>query len=69
MWGFAQSFGSAGEEEQKEGVVIIAREHGIPAVVGSGNATDVLKDGQPVTVDGSRGLVELTDSRAPRRRR
>jgi pyruvate,water dikinase len=40
---------------------IIAREHGIPAVVGTGNATNVLKDGQRVTVDGSRGLVELID--------
>jgi pyruvate,water dikinase len=40
---------------------IIAREHGIPAVVGTGNATDVLEDGQRVTVDGGRGLVELTD--------
>jgi pyruvate,water dikinase len=40
---------------------IIAREHGIPAVVGTGNATDVLKDGQRVTVDGSRGVVEAAD--------
>ncbi|HUG09034.1 MAG TPA: PEP/pyruvate-binding domain-containing protein, partial [Acidimicrobiia bacterium] len=31
---------------------IIAREHGIPAVVDTGNATDILKDGQRVTVDG-----------------
>jgi phosphohistidine swiveling domain-containing protein len=38
---------------------IIAREHGIPAVVGTGNATDVLKDGQRITVDGSAGVVEL----------
>jgi len=38
---------------------IIAREHGIPAVVGTGNATDVLKDGQRVTVDGSAGVVEV----------
>jgi len=37
---------------------IIAREHGIPAVVGAGNATEVLKDGQRVTVDGSTGTVE-----------
>jgi pyruvate,water dikinase len=40
---------------------IIAREHGIPAVVGAGNATAVLEDGQRVTVDGSRGVVELAD--------
>ncbi len=37
---------------------IIAREYGIPAVVGTGNATEVLKDGQRVTVDGSAGTVE-----------
>ena len=36
---------------------IVARELGIPAVVGTGNATKVLKDGQVVTVDGSRGVV------------
>jgi len=40
---------------------IIAREHGIPAVVGTGNATVVLMDGQRVTVDGSAGVVELVD--------
>jgi pyruvate,water dikinase len=36
---------------------IVARELGIPAVVGTGNATRVLKDGMVVTVDGSRGVV------------
>jgi phosphohistidine swiveling domain-containing protein len=40
---------------------IIAREHGIPAVVGTGNATVVLMDGQRVTVDGNAGVVELAD--------
>jgi len=40
---------------------IIAREHGIPAVVGTANATSVLRDGQLVTVDGNRGVVELAD--------
>jgi pyruvate, water dikinase len=34
---------------------IIARELGIPAVVGCGNATDLLKDGQPVTVSCAEG--------------
>ena len=38
---------------------IIAREYGIPAVVGTGNATDTLLDGQRVTVDGNTGLVDL----------
>ncbi|HEY3240252.1 MAG TPA: PEP/pyruvate-binding domain-containing protein [Acidimicrobiia bacterium] len=37
---------------------IIAREHRIPAVVGAGNATAVLRDGQTVTVDGTTGIVE-----------
>jgi len=34
---------------------IIARELGVPAVVGCGNATDILKDGQHVTVSCSEG--------------
>ncbi|QBG88394.1 phosphoenolpyruvate synthase [Xanthomonas oryzae] len=34
---------------------IIARELGVPAVVGSGNATDVLSDGQEVTVSCAEG--------------
>jgi len=37
---------------------IVARELGIPAVVGTGNATMVLKTGDKVRVDGSAGLVE-----------
>jgi pyruvate,water dikinase len=44
---------------------IIAREHGIPAVVGTGNGTAVLRDGQRVTVDGSAGRVEPTRTDAP----
>ncbi len=39
---------------------IIARELGVPAIVGCGNATDVLKDGQLVTVscaEGDTGLI------------
>ena len=38
---------------------IIAREFRIPAVVGTGNATDLLRDGQQVTVDGTAGSVEV----------
>lgn len=37
---------------------LVAREYGIPAVVGTGNATRLLRTGQLVTVDGSRGIVE-----------
>lgn len=36
---------------------IIAREYRLPAVVGTGNATALLHDGQVVTVDGDGGLV------------
>ena len=36
---------------------IVAREYGIPAVMGTGNGTSVLSDGLVVTVDGTRGDV------------
>ncbi|HLO13186.1 MAG TPA: PEP-utilizing enzyme, partial [Anaerolineales bacterium] len=36
---------------------IVAREYGIPAVMGTMNGTKELKDGQWIRVDGSRGLV------------
>ncbi|MCK2220054.1 PEP-utilizing enzyme [Actinomadura sp. ATCC 31491] len=38
---------------------IVARELGIPAVVGTGNATMRLRDGDRVRVDGERGTVEV----------
>lgn len=38
---------------------IVARELGIPAVVGCGRATDVITDGDRVRVDGSAGLVQV----------
>jgi len=36
---------------------IVSRELGIACVVGTGNATGVLKDGMIVTVDGARGII------------
>jgi pyruvate,water dikinase len=36
---------------------IVAREYGVPAVMGTMNGTRELKDGQWIQVDGSRGLV------------
>ncbi|MEW6214825.1 MAG: phosphoenolpyruvate synthase [Nitrospirota bacterium] len=36
---------------------IVSRELGVPCVVGTENATKVLKDGEMVTVDGQRGLI------------
>jgi pyruvate,water dikinase len=38
---------------------IVAREYGLPAVVGTGNATLKIKDGQRIRVDGGRGIVTL----------
>jgi pyruvate,water dikinase len=38
---------------------IVAREYGLPAVVGTGNATSRIKDGQRVRVDGARGTVTI----------
>jgi pyruvate,water dikinase len=39
---------------------IVAREYGIPAVLGTGVATRRIRDGQMVTVDGDAGTVALT---------
>lgn len=36
---------------------IVAREHGIPAIMGTGNASQVLNDGQRVLVDADSGIV------------
>jgi len=36
---------------------IVSREMGIPAVVGTGEATTVLKEGMKITVDGSQGKI------------
>ena len=38
---------------------IVAREYGLPAVVGTGNATTRIKDGQRIRVDGGRGIVQV----------
>jgi pyruvate,water dikinase len=40
---------------------IVAREYGIPAVVGVHGATRLIADGQQVTVDGARGVVTLDE--------
>jgi pyruvate,water dikinase len=40
---------------------IVAREYGLPAVVGTGTATSKIRDGQRVRVDGGRGVVTLLD--------
>ncbi|MCG8483680.1 MAG: PEP-utilizing enzyme [Clostridia bacterium] len=40
---------------------IVAREYGIPAVVGIPSVTDLLKDGQMVRINGETGTVEILD--------
>jgi pyruvate,water dikinase len=40
---------------------IVAREYGLPAVVGTGNATSRIKDGQRIRVDGGRGIVTILE--------
>jgi rifampicin phosphotransferase len=40
---------------------IVARELGVPAVMGTGNATRVLREGQVVYVDGAAGTVRLVE--------
>ncbi|MGE3285626.1 MAG: PEP-utilizing enzyme [Pseudonocardia sp.] len=44
---------------------IVARELGVPAVVGCGNATTRLHTGDRVRVDGGRGTVEILDRTTP----
>ncbi|PDY48806.1 phosphoenolpyruvate synthase [Bacillus pseudomycoides] len=38
---------------------VIAREYGLPAVVGVGNATKLIKDGQRIRVHGTEGYIEV----------
>ncbi len=43
---------------------IVAREYGIPAVVGTGNITQRVRHGQKITVDGDSGTVTLIQDEA-----
>ena len=38
---------------------VVAREYGLPAVVGVENATRLIKDGQRIRVNGTEGYVEI----------
>ncbi|MDR4924833.1 phosphoenolpyruvate synthase [Peribacillus simplex] len=38
---------------------VIAREYGLPAVVGVGNATKIIRDGQRIRVHGTEGYIEI----------
>jgi pyruvate,water dikinase len=48
---------------QTSHAAIVSRELGIPAVVGTGKATSVLKAGMVITVDGAQGVVYKGDLR------
>ncbi len=60
--GWTPAFARAGAVVTDSGSIashasVVAREYGIPAVVATGDATRRLRDGQRVTVDGTRGIV------------
>jgi len=38
---------------------VVAREYGVPAVVGTGRATTAIRDGQTLEVDGDGGVVRI----------
>jgi pyruvate,water dikinase len=40
---------------------VVAREYGIPAVVGVDDATKIIKDGQMIQVDGTQGYVKILE--------
>jgi pyruvate,water dikinase len=40
-------------------VAVIAREYGLPAVIGVERATQKIKDGQRIRVNGTEGFVEI----------
>jgi pyruvate,water dikinase len=39
----------------------VSREYGLPAVVGTGNATTAIRTGQRIRVDGDTGVVTILD--------
>jgi len=39
----------------------VAREYGIPAVVGIDKATEIIEDGAYIRVDGTNGFVQILD--------
>ena len=56
---------AAGLVTDKGGILshcaVVAREYGIPAVVGTRVATSTIRDGQTIEVDGDAGRVHLID--------
>ncbi len=45
----------------------VARDHGIPAVVGVAGLTGMIKDGDIIRVDGTKGTVEIIQTRSAKR--
>jgi phosphoenolpyruvate synthase/pyruvate phosphate dikinase len=45
---------------------VIAREYGLPAVVGVEHATRLIRDGQRIRVHGTEGFIEILPERPPR---
>jgi pyruvate,water dikinase len=43
---------------------IVAREYGIPAVLGTGSATKFIQSGQTITIDGNAGVVTIENGKA-----
>jgi rifampicin phosphotransferase len=41
---------------------IVAREYGIPAVMGTGMATKRIQNGETITVDGTQGIVTISEN-------
>ena len=41
---------------------VIAREYGLPAVVGVDRATDLIEDGQRIRLNGTEGYIEILDA-------
>jgi pyruvate,water dikinase len=44
---------------------VIAREYGLPAVLATGAATQRLREGDLVTVDGTAGVVTMNEGKHP----
>jgi pyruvate,water dikinase len=45
---------------------VLSREFGIPAVIGTSVATQQIKSGDRIRVDGTQGIVEILESTAPK---
>ncbi len=47
---------------------VVAREYGIPAVVGAPDATERIASGEQITVDGSAGTIAFEKKLPPKQR-